>query len=58
MLVNRHSRMRAYHPLAGCLPSPPVTSKIGQGAGGLYYKARREGGGGVEGQEEEEKEGH
>lgn len=44
MLVNRHLRMRAYHPLASCLPSPPMTSKIGQGAGGLCYKARREGG--------------
>ncbi|KYN05695.1 hypothetical protein ALC62_03350, partial [Cyphomyrmex costatus] len=29
-------------PLTRCLPSP-MTSKIGQGAGGLCYKARREG---------------
>lgn len=53
MLVNIRSRMRPRHPLTCCcLPSPPMTSKIGQGAGGLCYKARREGGGAVAGERE------
>ncbi|KYM81380.1 hypothetical protein ALC53_08148 [Atta colombica] len=34
--------MRVPPPSTRCLPSP-MTSKIGQGAGGLCYKARREG---------------
>ncbi|KYN37633.1 hypothetical protein ALC56_07832 [Trachymyrmex septentrionalis] len=44
MLVNsRTAHACVPPPLTRCLPSP-MTSKIGQGAGGLCYKARREGG--------------
>ncbi|KYN27824.1 hypothetical protein ALC57_02889 [Trachymyrmex cornetzi] len=43
MLVNsRTAHACVPPPLTRCLPSP-MTSKIGQGAGGLCYKARREG---------------
>lgn len=42
MLVNsRTAHACVPPPLTRCLPSP-MTSKIGQGAGGLCYKARRE----------------